>query len=74
MSQSRWSSFVEVNASTAIGFLVSWAATPFIFAAFGYSVGPGKALGVTVVYTLLSVIRGWCVRRFFNYLEARKHG
>ena len=69
MSQSRWQSFVEVNASTAVGFFVSWAATPPILLAFGYEAGPAKALGITVVYTLISLARSWVMRRLFNRLH-----
>ena len=69
MTQTRWQSFVEVNARTAVGLVVSWAATPFIMAAFGYEAGAGKALGITIVYTLLSLARGWAMRRVFNRLH-----
>lgn len=72
MTQTRWQSFVEVNASTAVGFAVSWAATPPILWAFGYEAGPGKALGITLVYTTISLIRGWVMRRAFNRWHARK--
>lgn len=71
MRQTRWQSFVEVNVGTAIGFAVSWAATPAILFAFGYSAGPGKALGITLVYTALSLVRGWVVRRGFDWWHAR---
>ena len=70
--QTRWQSFVEVNASTAVGFVVSWAATPPILWAFGYEAGAGKAFGITVVYTVLSLVRGWVMRRIFNRLHAGK--
>lgn len=72
MSQTKLQSFLEANVSTAVGFGISWAATPFVLAAFGYTVGAGRALGITVVYTVISVIRGYLVRRFFNRMEARR--
>lgn len=71
MSQSKIHSFIEANVSTAIGFCVSWAVTPFVMLAFGYSVGAGKALGITLVYTVISVLRGYLVRRLFNRIEVR---
>lgn len=64
--QSRWASFVEVNVGTAVGFVVSWLATPPILWAFGLHAGPGKSLGIVLVYTALSLARGWAVRRAFN--------
>lgn len=68
-SQSRTSSAAETAASTVIGFAVSWAATPFILAAFGYAAGAATAFGITVVYTALSLVRGYVVRRVFNRLN-----
>ncbi|MNC80759.1 hypothetical protein D3C75_1336690 [compost metagenome] len=72
MSQSRFQSFIEANVSTAVGFGISWAVTPFVMGAFGYSVGAGAALGITVVYTIISIIRGYLVRRFFSRMEVRR--
>lgn len=66
MSQSRIQSMVEANVSTAIGFCVSWAITPVVLAAFGYDVGAGSALGITAIYTAVSIVRGYVVRRAFN--------
>lgn len=72
MSQSRTHSALETTANTAIGFAVSWAATPFIFAAFGYTAGAATAFGITVVYTALSLLRGYVVRRLFNRIARSK--
>lgn len=71
--QTRLQSFIEVNASTAIGFVVSWAATPFILGAFGHQAGVGQAFGITCIYTALSLVRGYAVRRAFNRV-GRRHG
>ncbi|KAK6697021.1 hypothetical protein SNK04_014424 [Fusarium graminearum] len=72
MSQTRLQSFLEANVSTAIGFGISWLATPFVLAAFGFTVGAAKALGITLVFTVISIIRGYVVRRFFNRMEVRR--
>jgi hypothetical protein len=61
----------ETFIGTAIGFSVSWAATPFILAAFGYRAGAGTAFGITAIYTVLSLLRGYLVRRLFNRLSGR---
>ena len=70
--QTRKASPAEALASTAVGFCVSWAATPPILWAFGYTVGAGTALGITVVYTVLSIVRGYLVRRLFNHLSSMR--
>lgn len=67
MKQTVRGSAWESAVSTAVGFLVSWAATPFIFGLFGYEVGVGAAFGVVVIYTVLSFLRGWAVRRYFEW-------
>lgn len=67
MKQSVRGSAWESAVSTAVGFLVSWAATPFIFALFGYEAGVGTAFGITVIYTALSFLRGLAVRRYFDW-------
>lgn len=67
MRQSVGGSAWESAVSTAVGFLVSWAATPFIFALFGYKAGAGTALWITVIYTALSFLRGLAVRRYFDW-------
>jgi len=69
-AQTKTGSAAEAVAGTAIGFCISWAATPFILALFGYSAGAGVAFGITVIYTGLSLVRGYCVRRLFNRLHA----
>ena len=72
MSQSKFQSFIEANVSTAIGFCISWAVTPFVMGSFGYAVSPAKALGITVAYTAISIVRGYLVRRLFNRVEVRR--
>ena len=69
--QTKKASAVEALAGTAVGFAISWAATPPILWAFGYDVGAGTAFGITVVYTVLSIVRGYVVRRVFNHLHTR---
>jgi len=72
MSQTKLQSFLEANVSTAIGFGISWAVTPFVMGAFGYSVSAGTAFAITVVYTVVSIVRGYLVRRFFNRMELHR--
>lgn len=71
MSQSRRHSAMETAASTAIGFGMSWAATLVVLPAFGFPATHGQALGITCIYTALSLARGYAVRRLFNRLAGR---
>lgn len=69
--QSKKHSAIETATGTAVGFLISWAVTPFIMYAFGYHVGPTKSFGITVVFTVISLVRGYYIRRVFNWIHTR---
>jgi hypothetical protein len=64
--QKRKHSILEILASTAIGFAISLSALYFIFPFFGIESTHSKNIGITVFFTVISIIRGYFVRRFFN--------
>lgn len=64
--QSKGRSLKEALASTAIGFGISYIANIVVLNAFALPVGPGKALYISVIFTMISVVRGYLVRRYFN--------
>jgi hypothetical protein len=67
MPQSRLLSFLEANVSTLIGFVVSMLLMEYV-------VGPLYHLptttvdnfSITCIFTVVSIARGYFVRRFFN--------
>lgn len=63
--QTRLVSLIEVCCNVAIGFVVSACAWPLVAWWMGYPVMLSHTLWVTSFYTVLSVIRGYIVRRFF---------
>ena len=63
--QTRLVSLIEVCIGVAIGFLVSFIAWPFVAHAFGYPYSVAHNLGITGIFTVLSIVRGYVVRRFF---------
>ena len=67
--QSRKGSLVETCASTAIGFAVSLVLTAIVMPAFGYPTTWAHDFWITVIFTVASVVRGYCVRRFFEALR-----
>lgn len=72
MSQSRLGSFVESNANTFIGFIGSVLIFQFIIGPlWGLKTTFGDNFAITCVFTLWSIVRGYCVRRYFNW---RLHG
>ena len=67
--QTWWGSIVEAKANIAIGFGVAMAANAVVLPLFGYPVTVADNLGITIVFTVISVVRQLVVRRFFNGLK-----
>lgn len=62
-------SAVETAASTAIGFGIAYVASYTILPLFGHRITHADNFWVTVIFTVISLVRGWCVRRLFNRLH-----
>lgn len=73
--QTRRDSFLESVFNTLIGFCVNYFAGFLIIPlVFGFAVTAGENFKVTFIYTLLSILRGYGLRRFFNWYHGRKGG
>lgn len=68
MTQSCRASLVESVANTAIGWTINFGANLAILPAFGFNVTPLDAAGIGVIFTGISIARGYVVRRVFNRL------
>lgn len=66
MSQTRRRSLLEAGANIAIGCSISWTATMIVLPAYGYPVTASHATGMTAVFTGISLIRSYLLRRLFN--------
>lgn len=64
--QTRMGSFIEVCINIAIGFSINFFMNLTIFPLFGWSISVGENLLLGVIYTVVSVIRGYIVRRWFE--------
>lgn len=64
--QSRLVSLVEAITNTAIGFVVTMSVYPIINRICGIEMNIGQATLSTFLFTIVSVIRGYVIRRFFN--------
>lgn len=71
MSQSRRMSLLESVTSTTIGLLVGFGAQLVVFPLFGWHPPLGVNLAITVIFTAISIVRGYCVRRLFNAVRER---
>ncbi len=71
--QTWWGSIVEAKTNIAIGCGVAFLANMVVLPAFGYPVTVADNLGITLVFTVISVVRQLVVRRFFNNLKWGHH-
>lgn len=70
--QTRLQSGIETVTSTAVGFGISWLATLIVLPWFGHQPSVAQGFGITVVFTALSLIRSYVLRRAFNWLNSRQ--
>lgn len=66
--QTHRQSIIEVIASVFIGFWVAVAANAVILPMYGLESNLQTNMEIGVIFTVISVARGYAVRRFFNWL------
>ena len=69
MSQTRVQSFIEANTNVFIGFIISYFTGLVIYPCFNVDVHPAKNFGITLCFTVTSIIRQYIIRRYFNNKE-----
>ena len=66
MTQTRLEPLIETVANIVIGFVIALASQLWIFNAYDIHVSGGTHVAITAWFTLVSLIRGYAVRRYFN--------
>jgi predicted membrane protein len=72
MEQTKKQSLLESATNTAVGFIISLASTFVIFPLVGFESSFSKNLIVTLFFTIVSILRGYFIRRFFNKVAYKK--
>ena len=67
--QTKRQSLVESLTSTTIGIIIGIVLNLTILPVFGYPVSLSDSLWISVIFTAVSVIRSYAVRRIFNSKE-----
>jgi hypothetical protein len=67
--QTQLGSFVEAWENIAVGFAINWTANMPVLPHFGFNVTAGQAFGIGVVFTVISLVRSYVLRRWFNGLR-----
>jgi hypothetical protein len=70
--QTKRKSFVEACTQTAIGFVVTWFASLIIYPMNGVEMSMATNLKIVGWFTVVSVIRGYFVRRYFNHHQVKE--
>lgn len=66
MTQTRKKSVIEILVNQAIGYVFSFLSALIIFPILGIESSIGDNLILTLYFTVMSLIRSYVVRRYFN--------
>lgn len=69
MAQTKLGSFAEAWANIAVGFTVNYFANLLIFPLFGLHIGLAANFLMGAIYTAISLVRSYILRRWFNGLK-----
>lgn len=69
MSQTRLGSWLEAWANIAIGFAINWCANMIVLPWFGFHVTASAAFHIGLVFTVISLVRSYALRRVFNRIR-----
>jgi hypothetical protein len=71
MKQTRRASFIEAWFSVAIGYGVALASQIIVFPWFDIHIGLSENIAIGLVFTAISIVRGFAVRRLFEHLRVK---
>ncbi len=67
--QTKKGSLIEATTNTMIGFLISMITAPIVNFICGIEANTLQVTGSVTLFTLISIARGYIVRRWFNRKE-----
>lgn len=68
MTQSKKASLAEAIVNTCVGFVVTLICSPFIYWLADVEIKASQLGITTLLFTVLSIARGYVIRRWFNNL------
>ena len=71
MTQSRRMSLIETVTNVAVGYALAVATQIVVFPWFGLHPNRGENLALGAIFTAISLIRGYALRRLFEAFRAR---
>jgi membrane protein implicated in regulation of membrane protease activity len=70
--QSKRESLIETGLNVGSGFLIAWIMTITVLPLFGLHTTINESFQITLIYTLVSILRGYLWRRYFNNMVKRR--
>jgi hypothetical protein len=64
--QTRVGSLIETITNTLVGLGVGWVSNLVFLPMFGLNVTGSQALSIGAIFTAISIVRGYCIRRWFE--------
>lgn len=69
--QTKKQSAREVMLNIILGYGVSFTANALILPAYGFTITASQNFQIGLFFTVISIVRGYMIRRLFNYLMVR---
>ena len=69
MMQSKRESLIETLTNVSIGWFISFIANMLVLPLFGYNINLTDGVLISIIFTVISIIRGYVIRRAFNSKE-----
>ena len=67
--QSKRESMIETLMNVGIGWFISFIANMLVLPLFGYNINLTDGVLISIIFTIISIVRGYMVRRWFNSKE-----
>lgn len=71
MTQTRRQSAVESVTNLVVGYTINMGANFVIFPIMGWPLSLGQNMTIGVFYAVVSILRSYGLRRFYNWRDAR---
>lgn len=71
-SQTKWHSWIETCVNTAVGYVINVTAQHYLFPVIGIHISVGANLMIGLIFTVISIVRSFTLRRIFNWWHVRR--
>ena len=71
MTQTKLASATEAACNVAVGYAVAMLTQALVFPLFGFYASTAQHAGIALIFTLVSLVRSYALRRLFNWIGGR---